>query len=65
MISRTSSIVERLVAEVVCHGVDAEGALLDDEEADDACVDGSAFPVSLTYTLATTTFLSEQQGTRS
>lgn len=46
MIARRVPVVEGLVAEPVRERVDAEGRLLDDEEAQDAGVDEPAEPVA-------------------
>jgi len=46
MVTRRVAVVEGLVTEPVGQGVDAEGGLLDDEDAEDTAVDVAAEPVT-------------------
>lgn len=46
MVSGRVAVVEGLVTEPVGKGVDAEGGLLDEEDAEDAGIDESAHPVA-------------------
>lgn len=45
MIARGVAIIERLVAEPMSQRVNAEGRLLDEEDAEDACVDKPTKPI--------------------
>ena len=46
VISRRVAVVEWLVTEPMCEGVDTECGLLDEEDAENACVDEAAEPVT-------------------
>ena len=46
VVSRRVTVVEGLVTKPMCERIDTEGGLLDEEDAENACVDEAAEPVA-------------------